>query len=240
MRSRAAALGLVAVLALGACGDDNDSASSTTTVAPATTTTLSQVQLDKAKAQRVVLTAADLPGYAQDPPDSSADSPEFEAAANACVNNNPLIVALGQDTDPRGAVSPDFSKGDLTTVTSSVTFGDTEDAARSVMADLNAASFTACFSRAFTAELRKDTANSNVSATTTKLAAVNIGDQSVAYRTVARFRTQGTNVVLNIDFTFIRVGRAFGSVQDLQATTAFPDAERVRLATALAGRMAAP
>jgi hypothetical protein len=240
MRGKAVAIGLAAVLAFGACGDDEDSASSTTTAPPATTTTLSQIQLDEAKAQRIVLSATDLPGYTQDPPDSSADSPEFEAAANACVNNNPLIVALGTDTDPRGATSPDFSKGDTVTVTSSVTFGDTEDAARSVMTDLNAASFPACFSRAFTTELRKDTTNSNVSVTTTKLPAINVGDQSVGYRTVARFRTQGTNVVLNVDFTFIRVGRAFGSIQDLQATTAFPEAERLRLATALAGRMAAP
>ena len=240
MRGRAAALGLAAAMLFGACGDDNDSASSTTTVAPATTTTLSQAQLDKQKAQRIVLTAPDLPGYAQDPPDPSGDSPEFEAAANACVKNNPLIVALGQDTDPRGATSPDFSKGETVTVSSSVTFGETEDAARSVLADLNAASFPACFSQAFITELRKDPANSNVSATTTKLPALNVGDQSVAYRTVARFRTQGTNIVLNIDFTFIRVGRAFGSIQDLQATTPFPDAERLRLATAMAGRMAAP
>lgn len=240
MRAKAAAFGLAAVIAFGACGDDNDSAGSATTVAPATTTTLSQVQLDEQKAQRIVLAATDLPGYAQDPPDTSADSAEFEAAADACVNNNPLIVALGSDNDPRGATSPDFSKGDLITVTSSVTFGDTEDATRSVMADLNAASFPACFSRAFTTQLRTDTTNSNVSVTTTTLPAMNIGDQSVAYRTVARFRTQGTNVVLNIDFTFIRVGRAFGSIQDLQATTPFPEAERLRLATALAGRMAAP
>ena len=156
------------------------------------------------------------------------------------MNNNPLIVALGTDTDPRGAVSPDFSKGETTTVSSSVTFGETEDAARSVMADLNAAPFPACFSRAFTAELRRDPTNSNVSTTTTKLPAMNVGDQSVAFRTVARFRTQGTNIVLNIDFTFIRVGRAFASLQDLQATTPFPEAERLRLATALAGRMATP
>ena len=240
MRARTAAFGLAVLLVLGGCGDDNDSSAPTTTVAPATTTTLSQVQLDKQKAQRIVLTATDLPGYAQDPPDPSADSAEFEAAADACVNNNPLIVALGEDTDPRGATSADFSKGETVAVASSVTFGETEDAARAIMADLNATAFPACFSRAFTAELRRDTTNSNVSVTTAKLPAMNIGDQSVAYRTVARFRTQGTNVVLNIDFTFIRVGRAFASLQDLQATTPFPEAERLRLATALAGRMAAP
>ena len=79
-----------------------------------------------------------------------------------------------------------------------------------------------------------------MSVTTTKLPAMNVGDQSVAYRTVARFLTLGTNIVLNIDFTFIRVGRALGAIQDLQVATTFPDAERLRLATVLAGRMAAP
>lgn len=238
MRRATAILGVAAALAFAACGDDGESSAPTTT--GATTTTVSQVQLDKAKAERVVLTAGDLPGYATDPPDPSGDSPEFEAAADACVNANPLIVALGQDADPRGATSPDFSRGDNVRVTSSVTFGASEDAARSVMADLDAASFPACFSQAFTTELRKDASNSNVAVTTTKLPAMAVGDQSVAYRTVARFRTQGANVVLNIDFTFVRVGRGFGSIQDLSAGTAFPDAERLRLAAAMATRMAAP
>jgi len=239
MWGRRAALGLAAVLVLGGCGDDDDSAPATR-VAPATTTTLSQVQLDKQRAQRIVLTATDLPGYTQDSPGTSGASPEFEAAANACVNHNPLIVALGQDTDPRGATSPAFSKGGTVTVSSRVTFGEAEDAARAVMADLNAPPFPACFSRAYTTDLRKDATNTNVSVSTTKLPIVNVGDQSVAYRTVARFRTQGTNIVLNVDFTFIRTGRAFCLLQDLQATTPFPEAERLRLATALAGRMAAP
>jgi hypothetical protein len=242
MRAKTAVLGLAAVLLLGGCGDDKDDASSapTTTVAPATTTTLSQAQLDKQKAQRVVLTVADLPGYTVDPPDPSADSPEFEAAANACVNNNPVIVSLGTDNDPRGASSPDFSKGDTLTVSSSVTFAETEDQARTALADLNVASFPACLSRAFTAELRKDPAFTNVSVTTTKLPAITAGDQSIGYRVVGKFRTQGTNATVNIDFTFVRVGRAVGNIEDLSVTTAFPAAERLRLATLIAGRMAAP
>ncbi|HUR23245.1 MAG TPA: hypothetical protein VMZ73_05170, partial [Acidimicrobiales bacterium] len=89
MRAKTAALGMVAVMVLGGCGDDDDKeSSSSATTAPATTTTLSQAQLDKQKAQRINLTAPDLPGYAQDPPDpNSQDSAQFEAAANACVNN---------------------------------------------------------------------------------------------------------------------------------------------------------
>lgn len=238
MRRRPAVLAVAAVLVLGACAGGGGSSAPATT--GATTTTVSQVQLDKARAQRAVLTAADLPGYTAGPANPSGDSAEFEAAADACVNNSPLIVALGQDTDPRGATSPTFSRSDTGSVTASVTFGETEDAARSVLADLGAASFPACFSQAFAAELRKDAANTNVSVTTTRLPAVAVGDQAVAYRTVARFGTQGTNVVLNIDFTFVRVGRGLGSVQDVSATTAFPDAERLRLAAAMATRMAAP
>ena len=241
MRTKTAVLGLAAVLVLGGCGDDEDSASSTTTtVAPATTTTLSQAQLDKQKAQRIVLTVADLPGYTADPPDPSADSPEFEAAANACVNNNPVYLALGTDNDPRGASSPDFSKGDTITASSGVTFAETEDQARTAMGDLSAASFPACFSRAFTAELRRDPNNTNVSVTTTKLPAITAGDQSLGYRVVARFRIGGTNVTLNADFTFVRVGRAVAGIQASSTPTAFPAAERLRLATLIAGRMAAP
>lgn len=242
MRVKTAVVGMVAVLLLGGCGDDDDKESSTaTTVAPATTTTLSQAQLDKQKAQRVLLTAPDLPGYSQDPPDPSSDnSPEFEAAANACVNNNPVIVALRSDNDPRGAVSPDFSKGETVTVSSGVTFAETEDQARTALVEASAASFPACFSRALTAELRKDPTYSNVSVTTTKLPDITAGDQSVGYRVVAKFRTEGTNLTANFDFTFLRVGRAVASLDDFSLTTAFPAAERLRLATLIAGRMAAP
>jgi hypothetical protein len=244
MRAKTSVLGLVAVLLLGGCGDDKDdkeSSAPATTVAPATTTTLSQAQLDKQKAQRIVLTAPDLPGYAQDPPDpSSQSSPEFEAAANACVNNNPVIVPLRTENDPRGATSPDFSKGDTVTVSSAVTFAETEDQARTAMTDVSAATFPACFSRAFTAEIRRDPTYTNVSVTTTKLPAITAGDQSLGYRAVAKFRTQGTNVTANFDFTFIRVGRAVASIDDYSLTTAFPAAERLRLAQLIAGRMAAP
>jgi hypothetical protein len=244
MRAKTAGLGLVAVLLLGGCGDDKDdkkSSASATTVAPATTTTLSQAQLDKQKAQRIVLTAPDLPGYSQDPPDPSSDnSSEFEAAANACANNNPVFVVLGTDNDPRGASSPDFSKTDSVTVSSSVTFADTEDQARTAMAEVSVASFPGCFSRAFTAELRKEPAYSNVSVTATKLPAITAGDQSLGYRIVAKLRAGGTNVTITIDETLVRVGRAVAGFEVSSTPTAFPAAERLRLATLIAGRMAAP
>lgn len=244
MRAKAAVVGMVAVLLFGGCGDDkddNETSTPATTVAPATTTTLSQAQLDKQKAQRINLTAPDLPGYAQDPPDPSSDSsPEFETAANACANNNPVIVALGTERDQRGASSPDFSVGESVTVSSNVTFAETEDQARTAMADVSAASFPACFSQAFTAELRRDPTNSNISVTTTKLPAITAGDQSLGYRIVAKFRAGGSSYTLNFDSTLVRVGRAVSGLDALSVTTAFPATERLRLAKLLADRMAAP
>ena len=242
MRERAAALLLVTALFTAGCGDGGGGAesSSQTTVAPTTSTTLSQAQLDKAKAQRIVLTAADLPGYTMDPPEPQ-DTSTLGSDAGACVNNNPVLVQLGNETDPRGALGADYSNPDDVTVGSSVTFADTDDQARSAFTDLSAASFPACFSRTFAAELQKQEPSfTNVSVNTTRLPAITAGDQSAGFRSVAQVRSEGVRVTLNIDFTFVRVGRAVGEIDTIIVGKQFPPAERLWLATTLAGRMAAP
>ena len=156
------AAALVAVMLMVACGGDEESSSDTTAAPPITSTTLSQVQLDDQKAQRVVLTAADLPGFTEDPPEPDDESPEVQAAVYACLNNDPLLMQLGEDNDPRGHGAPDFSNGDMT-ASSSVTFAETEDQARAAIAALSATSFPTCFSAALTAELRRDGSLTNVS-----------------------------------------------------------------------------
>ncbi len=238
-RRTTVAAALVAVMLMVACGDDEESSSDTT--APTTSTTLSQIQLDEQKAQRVVLTEADLPGYTIDPADPADEtSPEGLAALNACGNNDPLFVQLDKDDDPRGATSPSFSKGDTITVGSSVTFGDNEDQAKATMTAVSAAPFPTCLSRALTAELRRDPAWTNVTVSTTKLPAVTAGDQAVGYRSTVRARVGGTAVTFYADTIFIRSGRAIASVDVSSVGAVFPEAERTRLVTAVAGRMAAP
>ena len=244
-RGAAVALGLATVLLMTACGDDKDkdSASQTaTTVAPATTTTLSQAQLDKQKAQRVVLVAADVPGFTLKPPDPSEEpSAEFDKASSACVNNNALIARIGKQDDARGAAGSNFNKGETSEVSSDVTFGETEDEAKKAIADVSVATFPACFAKAFAGEIKTVPGASNVTATTTKLPALTVGDQSIGYRTVVKFRAEGAAQTLNIDCTFIRSGRGLVEVDTSSSTaTPFPEAERVRLATTLAGRMVAP
>lgn len=238
---RTMALCVTAVLLLVACGDDEDSSSPTTapTIAPSTSTTIAPVDLDKQKAQRAVLTAADVPGFTEDPPDTNDDDAEFEAAANACFDNNEVLVRLGEDHDPRGVSSPDFSLGDRLTVSSGVTFAETEDQARAAIASLTVPSFAACFGNALAAQLRKQPGVSDVTATTARLPDLTVGHQSIGYRTTMGLRAGGQAVTFYGDFTFIRTGRAVAVLSGLAESTAFPEAERTRLATTIAGRMAA-
>ena len=57
---------------------------------------------------------------------------------------------------------------------------------------------------------------------------------------MARFRAGGQSPTVYADNTFIRVGRGLSVLETSSVGTAFPEAERTRLATAVAGRMAAP
>ena len=88
--------------------------------------------------------------------------------------------------------------------------------------------------------LREDDTFTNVTVNTTKLPAMTAGDQTVGYRSLVRVRAEGTAITFYADFILIRSGRAVSGLTLFQATTPFPEAERLRLATALAGRMAAP
>ena len=238
---RLTAGGLTVMLLFVGCGDDESAGPAQTTVPPTTSTTLSQIQLDEQKAERIVLTATDLPGFTADPRDADdEDSPEAEAELAACANNDPVFAQMGEESDPRGAFSPEFKKGETVTVSSAVTFADSEDQAQGAITAFSAPSFPACFSRGFAAELRRDGTFTNVTVNTTKLPAMTVGDQSVGLRSVARLRAGGTAITVYADFIRIRSGRALSGIQIFSAPTPFPDAERIRLATAIAGRMAAP
>jgi hypothetical protein len=226
---------VAAALLLVACGDDGESSAPSTT-----TTTISQAELDKQKAPRVVLTAADVPGFTQDPPDADEDDTDIEAAANSCLNNDPLLLLLGEDNDPRGASSPEFSRGDTATVYSAVTFGENDDQARASMTALGAAAFPGCFSNALATVLRQEQGFTNVTVDTARLPPITAGDQSVGYRSTVRARASGQAVTFYLDFTFIRSGRGVSVLSGFGFGTPFPEADRARLATTIAGRMAAP
>jgi len=223
---------MTAAMILVACGDEEPGAPAT--VAP-TSTTLSQVQLDEQKAQGIVLTAADVPGFTMDAPDPD----ESGYLPEACLNGNALLLRIGRDDDPRGALSPDFSDSEDAVVGSAVTFAETDDEARAAFIPLSAASFPTCFAPDFSKELQKQPGFSNVTSTVTRLPALTVGDQSVGYRTTVKTRYTGVAVTIYFDFVFIRSGRALAVLDVTSSATPFSNATRIRLATAVTGRMTA-
>ena len=228
---------------LVACGGGDSSSAdkdrSTTTAAP-TTTTIPPPAADKARAERIVLTAADVPGFKADPPDpdEDVDASSDEAFAR-CTNNNPLVVA--GDDNPRSADSPDFSRGEMETVASSATFAEKEEVATALLTDLSAPAFAGCLEGALAKTFQEALGSgaSPVTVSTTRLPDQALADQAVAYRSVATVPTGRTSkLTLNFDTTFIRKGRALGFLLVLKQGSPFRDSERMRLASLIASRMA--
>lgn len=75
----------------------------TPAAAGATTTTTVNPTTDRATAQRINLTAADLPGWQKLPSSANTSSPEFDATMNACVG---MSVK-----DELSVASPNFAQG---------------------------------------------------------------------------------------------------------------------------------
>jgi hypothetical protein len=237
---RVAAVGVAGAMLLVGCGDDGESAGSgqpATTAAP-TSTTLSQVQLDKQKAQRIILTATDVPEFTMDSPDAGPDSGFLPG--ESCFNNDPLLLRIGRNDDPRGGLSPDVSDSDDGTVSSTATFAETDAEAVASLAALSGASFPACFARAFSEELDKQPDFTSVTSTATRLPAQAVGDQSIGYRVTSKTRYTGVAVTLYSDFVFVRSGRAVALIATMKATNPFPNSARIRLVNTVTERMAAP
>ena len=189
---------------------------------------------DKERAERVVLTLADLPGFVVDPEEDDDDK---ASDLNKCVNGNPTWT---EDPKPRGFSSPDFSKDDDNVVVSSgaVLTVKVPEAQRA-MADMREALASECLREGLKASVL-DGADSGVSVRsvqTTPLSGPPYGDESVASRTVMQISAPGERVTMNVDFVFLRAGRMLAGVFTLQIGSPFPDAERNRLAALVESRM---
>ena len=248
---------LWAVLAAG-CGSDGSengtaappvTTATPTTVVPTTvvtpTTALARTTVttrpaptpaaDRATAQRILLTPADVPNL-------PTAKPSNYTPIYAQCGKNPLLP--GGD-DPRQALPVAFLKDETvevrrlqtTALGAYAVLAPSEAAARSTMDTLRSREFRTCLERELTAAVNALVASSTPvvqGAATVELATPAMGDDVVAFRTTLTQRSSRQV----FELTTVRKGRAIASVVTSRlGEVPFPDDERVRLARLLTSRM---
>ncbi len=230
-------LALVAAVALlvGCGGGDDDSAPPEGTAAPAATPTPEQ---DRERAGRIVLTAADLPGYTEST-SPEEDDEEIDRAFAGCVQNDPVLTAE-EPTDPRTVEGKDFDKSEEQSVSSKATIAETEEQAQAALTQLRNQTVLECLEGAVRRELGASLGpevtlqSINVSA----LPVATVGDETVGIRIAATLAAQGQTARVTSDVTVMRRGRAVAFLSTNGVGTPFSNSERDALAQRMAERMA--
>jgi hypothetical protein len=211
-------------MALAACGDGEK---------------LPTAQEDKARAERIVLTEADVPGLTKEPADDSSDTSTdpSDVAFEACLHNNPLLTTLGESE--RGADATFSDDDESVTRSSAVTFAESEKDAKAAFAELTSDSFAGCLEGTFKSGLQAEI-GSDADVSGLKVAAVpvaDVGDEAVAYRADVDLEAAGQSFPLSFDFVFIRADRGIVGLFAFDAAKPLDDAERARLAKILGDRL---
>lgn len=244
----------------GACGSDapdgatvgtaapapTTTGASTTVVVPATTVVTTRVTTtrpapaptpaaDRAAAQRIVLTPADVPNL------PTAKPSNYTETYARCGKN----ALLPGGDDPRQAVPSAFLKDETaevrrlqtTALGAYAVLAPSETAARSTMDTLRSPAFRTCLERELTAAVNALIASATPvvqGATTVELPTPAMGDEVVAFRITLTQRSSRQV----FELTTVRKGRAMTSlVTGRLGDVPFPDDERVRLARLMTSRI---
>jgi len=190
---------------------------------------------DKSKAERIVLTSADLPGYtaqAADPGDKESSSID-----DCIADNSPLF---GVEDNPRGVEGGDYTKDDGNLrVQSGAAIAEKEADAKKAFADVK---------DAFGGQCIKDGLKTNITegadpglkvgdVFTSPLPPFKDTDDSEAIRITVPLEAGGERVSVFVDMTILRQGRTLAAVFTFQTGAPFPDADRTRLVSLVADRM---
>jgi|GEM_PF-5198879 len=190
---------------------------------------------DKATAQRMVLTSADLPGFEAKAKDTTDDN--SANSLDKCLNNNPLLT---HEDNPRGADGTEFTKddGDVS-VQSGVFFTKNEAEARKTFSDMKNALSGQCIKDGMKSVIQEGAPAGLVvgDVSASPLQGPKVADDVAATRLTVPLESKGERVSVFVDLNLLRQGREFGGVITFQSGTPFPDAERTRLTTLLGKRM---
>jgi hypothetical protein len=206
---RVVAYALAVVALAGACTRGDTTTVTATGAAAASSPTA--VLTDHVAAQRVLVTATDLPGYDALPAgDAQASSMKGAVTFESCAG---AAATLG---DPqRTALSPAFMKGSTNAVSSLAIVAANEGDAQTAMASLARADLAGCVTTLFRTVLDLDL----LPGTTAKTEAQSIpkvSDQSVMWRTTLQVALGTQTIPAYADLTFFRSGRTVASLFNFQ------------------------
>ena len=137
-----------------------------------------------------------------------------------------------EDVEPTGvATSPNFSRGPFFVLSNGTVFGTRPDA-EAVWRDFDSRAGRACFAKIVGKAFE---GRSVTLVSVRRVAFPRVGQRSLAYRLVAKFRT----VPVYLDWIMAKHSRAAIMIMAGGAFTPVPRSELVRLARISAGRMAA-
>jgi len=234
---------LTFALLASACGSGSKSSSTTTTTAPTTTTTIPPADVDKTKAQAIVLTQADVGSdykpEEEEEGDDEEESPEADQAFKDCSQNNPF---LNSESEDRSAES-EFNKDELTSVSSQVEFWTNEAEVKGAFDLLAQDAFATCLNGAFQklfAEIGEGEKVAITDVQSVKKTVVAAGsDQSTGIQTSLNIAAGPIKIKLFIDMAFVRKGRAGVLFMATGANAPFPPAEQDRFVATLTQRLVA-
>ncbi|MGI9022272.1 MAG: hypothetical protein ACR2HV_03350 [Acidimicrobiales bacterium] len=185
---------------------------------------------DRATAERIVLTKADLPGFTEDATDDTS------SGLDKCFGRSQLP---GAKDNPRGVNGTDYTKDRGTLrVQSSAGIAEKEVEATQMFSDFEAALSSQCLKDALKANVEASTPGLRAGeVTSAPLPDPGVTDDSVATRLTIPISVDGERLSLVVDIMFLRQGRALATFSTLGQDTPFPEAERTRLVALVGERM---
>jgi hypothetical protein len=202
---------LPALLAFGACGDDSKESSSGATTTAADEA--SSGEDDQKIADAVVLKLADFPsGWTED-----EATPEEEDSANDPIDK--CFGGKGKTLDENTtaeADSPDFSRGETTSVSSFSAVMKSEKDAEETMDILASDTLKDCFNQALADELKatagEDEGFSLGDVTTKSASFTKVGEETTALQFLIPISAPGVEVSFYADLVFFRQDRVIGGL----------------------------
>lgn len=194
------------------------------------------VQLDRASAERVLVTAADLPGFVAGTAPTATDAAATDQSTRNAASSFESCAGTTTLTDgQRVAISPAYFKGNTVAVTSLAVVAPTQKQAQVAMTDLSQADVASCITKLYS-DVFGLTAIPGTTTSTEVLATSGVPDESVTWRTTIQVNAGTIIGSAYADLTFLRHDRTVATLLAVQFGQPFPADDRTQILRSMASR----